>query len=68
MSFMLTDEAQAEIATRNVQFPAVEGVDPGGDFSEFALEPPEAVTYSYDELVGNVSGWVDDWARQIVSN
>ncbi|MEA1932770.1 MAG: thiamine ABC transporter substrate-binding protein [Euryarchaeota archaeon] len=68
MSFMLTEEAQAEIATRNVQFPAVEGVDPGGEFSEFALEPPEAVTYSYDELVGNVSGWIDEWARQIVSN
>jgi len=68
MSFMLSEEAQAEIATRNVQFPAVEGVDPGGDFGEFALEPPEAVTYSYDELVGNVGGWIDDWARQIVSN
>lgn len=68
MSFMLSAEAQAEIATRNVQFPAVEGVDPGGDFGEFALEPPETVTYSYDELVGNVGGWIDDWARQIVSN
>ena len=68
MSFMLSEKAQAEIATRNVQFPAVEGVDPGGDFGEFALEPPEAVTYSYDDLVGNVSGWINDWARQIVSN
>ena len=68
MSFMLTEEAQAEIASRNVQFPAVEGVDPGGDFGQYALEPPEAVTYSYGELVGNVSGWIDDWARQIVSN
>jgi thiamine transport system substrate-binding protein len=68
MSFMLTDEAQSEIATRNVQFPSVEGVEPGGDFSEYALEPPESVTFSYDELVGNVSGWIDDWARQIVSS
>ena len=68
MSFVLTDTAQAEIATRNVQFPAVEGVDPGGDFSEYALEPPEAVTFSYDELVGNVGGWIDEWARQIVSD
>jgi len=68
MSFMLTDEAQSEIAVRNVQFPAVEGVEPGGDFGEFALEPPEPVTFSYDELSGNVSGWIDDWARQVVSN
>jgi len=68
MSFMLSSEAQAEIATRNVQFPAVEGVDPGGDFGEYALEPPEAVTFSYDELAGTVDGWIDDWARQVVSN
>jgi thiamine transport system substrate-binding protein len=68
MEFVLTSEAQAEIATRNVQFPAVEGVDPGGDFGEYALEPPEPVTYSYDELSGNVTGWVEEWARQIASN
>jgi thiamine transport system substrate-binding protein len=68
MAFALTEEAQAEIATRNVQFPAVEGVDPGGDFGEYALEPPEPVTYSYDELSGNVTGWVEEWARQIASN
>ena len=68
MEFVLTSEAQAEIATRNVQFPAVEGVDPGGDFGEYALEPPEPVTFSYDELSGNVSGWIEEWARQIASN
>ncbi|MFW5978009.1 MAG: thiamine ABC transporter substrate-binding protein [Halohasta sp.] len=68
MSFMLTEEAQAEIAVRNVQFPAVEGVDPGGDFGEYALEPPEVVTFGYNELAGNVDGWVDEWARQVVSD
>jgi len=68
MSFALTEEAQAQIAVRNVQFPAVEGVDPGGDFGEYAIEPPEPVTFSYDELSGNVSGWVEEWARQIASN
>jgi len=68
MSFMLRDESQSEIAVRNVQFPSVEGAEPGGTFGEFALEPPEPVTFSYDELAGNVSGWIDDWARQIASN
>jgi len=68
MAFVLTEAAQSEIAKRNVQFPAVEGVDPGGDFGEYALEPPEPVTYSYDELSGNVTGWVEEWARQIASN
>ncbi|WP_018258705.1 thiamine ABC transporter substrate-binding protein [Halomicrobium katesii] len=67
-SFALTAPAQREIATRNVQFPAVEGVDPGGDFGEYALEPPEPVTFTYDELSDNVSGWIDEWARQIASN
>jgi thiamine transport system substrate-binding protein len=68
MEFMLTEQAQAEIAVKNVQFPAVEGVDPGGDFGEFALEPPEPVTFSYDELAGNVSTWIEDWARQVVTS
>jgi thiamine transport system substrate-binding protein len=68
MEFVLTEEAQKEIAVRNVQFPAVEGVEPGGDFGKFALEPPEPVTYRYDELTGNVSDWIEDWAREVVSN
>ncbi|WP_226010331.1 thiamine ABC transporter substrate-binding protein [Halomicrobium salinisoli] len=68
MEFVLTDEAQAEIAVRNVQFPAVEGVEPGGDFGEYALEPPEAVTYTYEELSGNVGEWIEQWARQVAGN
>ena len=67
MDFALTPEAQAEIAVRNVQFPAVEGVDPGEEFSKYAYEPPEPVTFTYDELAGNVSGWVDAWSRQVAS-
>ena len=68
MAFMLNEQSQVEIAERNVQFPAVQGVEPGGAFGEFALEPPEPVTFDYDELAGNVGTWVDDWARQIVSD
>ncbi|WP_262180913.1 thiamine ABC transporter substrate-binding protein [Haloarcula laminariae] len=68
MSFVLTEEAQSEIAVRNVQFPAVEGVEPGGDFGKYALEPPEPVTFGYDELAGNVDGWIEDWAREIASS
>jgi thiamine transport system substrate-binding protein len=26
------------------------------------------VTFSYEELQGNVSGWIDDWERQFASN
>jgi thiamine transport system substrate-binding protein len=67
MEFVLTPAAQAEVAVRNVQFPAVEGVDPGAEFSQYALEPPEPVTFTYDELAGNVSGWIDRWARQVAT-
>ena len=67
MDFVLTPGAQAGIAVRNVQFPAVEGVDPGEEFSKYAFEPPEPVTFTYEELSGNVSEWVDAWARQVAS-
>jgi thiamine transport system substrate-binding protein len=67
MDFMLRPESQAGIAVRNVQFPAVAGVDPGEEFSQYAYEPPEPVTFTYEELAGNVSEWVDAWARRVAS-
>lgn len=68
MDFVLSERAQAEIAVRNVQFPAVEGVTPSEEFEKYALEPPNPVTFTYDELAGNVETWVDDWARLVASN
>ncbi len=68
MDFVLRPESQAGIAVRNVQFPAVEGVDPGEEFSQYAYEPPEPVTFTYDDLVGNVSEWVDEWSRLVASS
>ncbi|WP_229124760.1 thiamine ABC transporter substrate-binding protein [Halapricum desulfuricans] len=65
MDFVLQPEQQAEIAVKNVQFPAVEDADPGEEFSEYAYEPPEPVTHTYDELQGKVDGWIEQWARQI---
>jgi thiamine transport system substrate-binding protein len=67
MDFALSPSAQAEIAVRNVQFPAVEGVDPGEEFSKYAYEPPEPVTFTYDDLAGKVGTWVDEWSRQVAS-
>jgi thiamine transport system substrate-binding protein len=58
MNFMLTERAQSKIAVKNVQFPAVEGVTPGESFAKYAKEPPEPVTFSYDELAGSVGTWV----------
>ncbi|WP_276260811.1 thiamine ABC transporter substrate-binding protein [Haloglomus litoreum] len=68
MSFCLRPEIQGEIAVRNVQFPATESAELPEDYAELAREPPEPVTFTYEELQGNVSGWIDDWERQFASN
>jgi thiamine transport system substrate-binding protein len=68
MDFVLRQKSQKNVASRNVQFPAVEGVDPGGEFSKYAYEPPNPVTFKYDELAGNVDSWIEQWARQIVES
>ena len=66
MEFVLTPDAQAEIAQRNVQFPAVDDAELDEEFAELAKEPPEPVSFDYEELAGNLDGWVEDWARQVV--
>lgn len=69
LDFALSNDAQAVIAQRNVQFPAVgeEYVDLDDEFDQYAHVPPEAVTIGYDRLRGNLDGWVDDWAREFAS-
>ncbi len=66
VDFLLSSDAQAEIAQRNVQFPAVapEHVDLADDFDRYAHEPPEAVTVGYDRLRGTLDGWIEEWARE----
>ncbi len=68
LDWMLSKPVQEEVAVRNVQFPATTTAEPGGDFGEFALEPPEPVTFTYEELAGNVTGWVESWAQEIAGN
>ncbi|RKD94985.1 thiamine ABC transporter substrate-binding protein [Halopiger aswanensis] len=67
--FVLSNEPQAEIAQRNVQFPAVadDHVDLDEEFDQYAHVPPEPVTVGYDRLRGNLDQWVDDWAREFAS-
>ncbi|WP_222915472.1 thiamine ABC transporter substrate-binding protein [Natrinema sp. SYSU A 869] len=69
LDFALSSEAQAVIAQRNVQFPAVDSeyVDLDEEFDQYAHVPPEAVTIGYDDLRGNLDGWVEDWAREFAS-
>ena len=67
MDFMLTAEAQGEIAVRNVQFPAIPESEAAltEEFQTYAKVPDQPVTFTYDELQGSVEDWVEDWAREI---
>jgi thiamine transport system substrate-binding protein len=65
LDFVLRAEVQSEIAVRNVQFPAVDNAELDEEFEKYAHEPPEPVTFTYEELAGNVDGWVEAWAREI---
>ncbi|MCO8242698.1 MULTISPECIES: thiamine ABC transporter substrate-binding protein [unclassified Haladaptatus] len=67
LDFMLSKKAQSKIAQLNVAFPSTDWADLGKEFDKYAKEPDEPVTYSYDQLKGNLEGWVDEWARQIAS-
>ncbi|MFO8114139.1 MAG: thiamine ABC transporter substrate-binding protein [Halorubrum sp.] len=68
MSFMLKSEVQGEIAQRNVAFPATDTATLPDDYAELAQEPAEPVTFTYDELQGSVSEWIDAWERQFAGN
>ncbi len=64
ISFLLSPRVQGEIAELNVQFPATTTAELGAEYDELAKEPPEPVTFTYEELQGSVDGWIDAWERQ----
>lgn len=68
MSFLLRPEVQGEIAERNVQFPATTTAELPGDYADLAHEPPEPVTFTYDDLQGNLNQWIENWERQFAEN
>jgi thiamine transport system substrate-binding protein len=67
LEFMLRPDVQGEIAQRNVAFPATTSAELPEEFAQYAKEPPEGVTFTYDELRGNVSEWTEAWERQFAS-
>lgn len=68
MSFMLQPDVQGEIAQQNVVFPATGNANVPEEYDELAHEPPEPVTFTYEELQGSISEWIDDWERQFIGN
>jgi thiamine transport system substrate-binding protein len=67
LEFMLRPEVQGEIAQRNVAFPATTTAALPESFSQYAKEPPEGVTFTYETLRDNVSEWIEAWERQFAS-
>lgn len=68
MDFVLSREAQSVVPERNVQFPATTYDDVLSEtFGQYAKRPPEPVTFTYQDLAGNVNEWVDTWAKEIAS-
>ncbi|MXV61586.1 thiamine ABC transporter substrate-binding protein [Natronorubrum sp. JWXQ-INN-674] len=61
LEFVLSTEAQIELARRNVQFPAIRDVELHPAFGEYRREPPEPVSISYTELRGSIGDWLGDW-------
>jgi len=68
VDFVLTDEAQASVAQKNVQIPATTTASLPEGYAEYAKEPPEPVTFTYEELTGNLDGWTEEWAQLVASN
>jgi thiamine transport system substrate-binding protein len=68
MGFVLRPEVQGQLAVQNVQFPATTSAALPEDYADLARSPPTPVTFSYEELDGEVSGWIEDWSRQFASN
>ncbi|NIB98286.1 thiamine ABC transporter substrate-binding protein [Halobacterium sp. R2-5] len=68
VDFALTDEAQSNVAVNNVQFPATTTASLPEEYDQYAHEPPEPVTFTYEELAGNLDGWIESWAQLVASN
>jgi len=67
VDFMLSKKVQSKLPVLNVQYPATDHANLPAEFDKFAYTPDEPVTFTYDELKGNVESWVDEWARQIAT-
>ena len=67
LDFVLSPDVQAELASRNARFPAVERefTTLDDEFDTYANEPPEEVFLTYEDLDGRLDGWVEDWSDHL---
>lgn len=68
MDFILEPETQATIAERNVTGPVNEETELPEAYAEYAIQPDETVFFGYDDLQGNLTGWLDEWEREVVGS
>jgi thiamine transport system substrate-binding protein len=68
VDFMLGPDAQGTLAELNVSFPVTDHGSVPPVFEEYAKEPPDPLLYSYDELVGKVGTWREDWAKTVAGS
>ncbi|MFB6077688.1 MAG: thiamine ABC transporter substrate binding subunit [Halarchaeum sp.] len=68
LDFMLSADAQNVVPQKNYQYPATTTGSLSGNFAKYAQEPADPVTFTYDELAGNVTGWIEDWARLVAQH
>lgn len=68
IDFVLSETAQAELALRNVQYPAVDEayVELPAAFDDLGDEPTEtqAVTADYDDLSVSLPAWLEEWETE----
>ena len=67
MEFVLDPEIQREIGVRNVTMPIVDNASLPPDVADLVYEPETPVSFSYDELRGDLSTWLDEWGKQIAA-
>ncbi|APX97619.1 thiamine ABC transporter substrate-binding protein [Natronorubrum daqingense] len=65
LSTIFTEEAQSELAHRNLQFPVIDGIDTDSAFDGIAREPSDPVALGYDDLEGSVTDWLEEWDDRV---
>jgi len=68
VDFMLSPTAQKHIPQLNYEFPSTTTGALSGNFATYAKQPRKPVTFTYDQLAGNVTEWVDSWARLVAQH
>jgi thiamine transport system substrate-binding protein len=68
MDFILEPEVQSVIAERNVTGPVNEETELPEVYEEYAEVPDDTPFFGYEELDGNLDGWLNEWEQTAAGN